>query len=43
LALAERFGQAPHTVQQWPAETLRLLEIEHLGRPEEEDPDGHGQ
>lgn len=36
-ALAERFSQPPHTVYDWPASTWRLLQIEHLGRPKEEE------
>ncbi len=41
LAVAERFGQAPHDVLSWDASVLQMLEIEALGRPE--DPDGDGQ
>ena len=36
LALAERFGQAPHDVMDWDASILQLLEIEALGRPEDD-------
>lgn len=37
LGIAERFGQSPFDVLRWPADILRLLNIEALGRDDETD------
>lgn len=36
LGLAERFGQPPHTVLDWPAWVLAAARIEALGRDDQD-------
>lgn len=38
LGLCERFGQLPSTLLAEDSELLRLLRIEHLGRPPDDNP-----